>query len=123
MRFYGRRVPALAVPALVVCLVLPGCAGFGRKFNQALPEFMRAEPGAKEMEIISEVRRAREWSPAELEAQEALFRKAEGSLKDKEYSEAISLLEEYLETYPTSRFDERGIKASSAARPKNVASE
>lgn len=106
-------IPIMRAPRHVLFLVLvlavlfSGCRGLGRKFNQALPAFLRSDPGAKEMSIFAEVAQTREWTPEELKAQEDLFNKALKAHSKKRYDDAADVLEDYLDLYPTSRFDER----------------
>lgn len=103
-RFRGMRVASLIILLPAFCCA---CSGLGREFNQALPEFMRSDPGAKEKEIYANVRRAREWSEAELADQRRLFEQAREAFRDGRHDEAASLLEDYLERYPVSSRDEQ----------------
>ena len=96
-------------PILIFALMLmsTGCTGLSREVNQALPEFLRSEPGEAEMEIFRQVRQAREWSEEDLAEQDRLVERI-GSLREqKEWSDAIDLLEEYVEQYAVSRHDEK----------------
>ena len=62
------RKPVLCALAVLLAFAAVGCKNISRRFNQALPEFLRAEPGAVEMKIFAEVRQARDWTPEELKA-------------------------------------------------------
>jgi outer membrane protein assembly factor BamD (BamD/ComL family) len=72
---------------LIVVIASPACRSLGRDINNALPAFLRAEPGKEEMAIFAKVRASREWSEEDLARQKELF-------------------EDYLDQYPTSVYDE-----------------
>lgn len=98
------RNAALVLASLVFLL---GCRGLSREFNQSLPDFLRADPGKEEMQIFAKVRQAREWSEEDLSRQKDLFDEIETDYREGRFETAGDLLEDYLEQYPGSQYDER----------------
>ncbi len=99
----AHRFAALVLAAAA----LAGCRGLSREFNQSLPEFIRADPGAEEMEIFAKIRQTRDWTEEDLNRQKELFDAALGAYEEGRYDEAADLIEEFLEQYPGSVYDER----------------
>jgi outer membrane protein assembly factor BamD (BamD/ComL family) len=98
-------LPALALAVLLVSAVLGACTGLSRDVNQALPEFLRSEPGEEEMVIFQKVRSARDYSPEDLAAQNAQVDAIAALKNEGNWSEAIDRIEDFLEQYPVSRHD------------------
>ena len=93
---------------LLVLLVASaaGCRGLSRDINQSLPEFMRAQPGEEEMEILTRVRRSRTWTEEDLKLQDSRMDQVRERLSEDRLDDAIDLLETYLEDFPNSKADE-----------------
>ncbi len=87
-------------------LLVGGCRSLNRELNQALPGFLRADPGKEEMEIFAKVRQSREWSEEDLARQKEIFDAAKAALDEGRAEEAGDLFEDYLEQYPSSVYDE-----------------
>lgn len=92
---------------LLLLITLTGCTGLSREINQALPEFLRSDPGKEEMEIFRQVRQAREWSEEDLAEQDRLVAGIAALREQKKWAEAIDRIEEYLEQFAVSRHDEK----------------
>ncbi len=100
-----RIVPALLLIGLVG---FQACGSFGRKVNQALPEWMRTEPGAEEKERLVHLRKRVEASPEEKAARAAAFAEAKADYDAENWSAAGDKLESFLSDFPASEFDEEG---------------
>lgn len=97
---------SLALIALLLS-ILPGCSAIGRKMNQALPDFMRSDPGHEEKERLAVLRRGRiEVTPEQRAAQKAAFDAARAEYDAKDYEEAGELFAEFVEDFPASEYDE-----------------
>lgn len=105
MRVQGTPMKS-TITLLLAALALGGCSSIGRELNQAMPAFMRYEPGQEEMEIFMQVRKGREWTPEDLADQERIATEARSAYAEGRYGDTVVLVEEYLERYPTSSFDE-----------------
>jgi TolA-binding protein len=87
-------------------LLLSACSGLGRELNQALPAFMRSDPGADEMAIFEKVRRPREWTEADRKDQQTRVEEIHILRRDKEFGSVDSKIKDFLELYPSSAHDE-----------------
>lgn len=102
-----RGILAPLRPAALLALVLLGaCSGLGREINQALPAFLRSDPGREEMEIFERVRRLREWTPEDLADQDRRVAEIEEHRRNRELGSMESKIKGYLEIYPASVHDE-----------------
>jgi outer membrane protein assembly factor BamD (BamD/ComL family) len=90
----------------VLIIVLASCTGLGREINQALPEFLRSDPGKQEMAILGQVRQARNWSQEDLEEQDRKIAEITRLRSEGAWDEAFDRIEDYLEQFPVSRHDE-----------------
>lgn len=93
------------VPFALV-IVLAGCTGLGREINQAMPEFLRSDPGEEEMMIFRQVRQARDWSQEDLAEQERQVAEITRLRSEGEWDDAVDRIEDYLEQFPVSSHDE-----------------
>ncbi len=85
---------------LMASMILAGCGSFGRKFNQALPDFLRSDPGADELERYQARIRVLNRSKEEAARAKEAFKEAK-SLYDKgDYENAAVAFELFLEDYP-----------------------
>ncbi len=91
---------------LALVPVLTGCSGLSREINQALPEFLRSEPGEEEMKIFRDVSRARGWTEDDLVEQDRAVEDVRQFRKNRNWDDAVDRIEEYLEAFPVSRHDE-----------------
>lgn len=87
-------------------IIMTGCTGLGREINQALPEFLRSDPGQEEMAIFRQVRQAREWTEEDLAEQDRQVSEIARLRTEGDWDEAIDRIEDYLEQFPVSRHDE-----------------
>jgi len=92
---------------LALLITLTGCTGLSREINQALPDFLRSDPGEAEMAIFRQVRQAREWSDEDLAEQDRLVAEIAALRGEKEWSDAVDHIDEYLEQFAVSRHDEK----------------
>lgn len=86
--------------------LLSGCSGFGRKINQALPEFLRSEPGEQEIERLGKRRRSLARTSEEAAQIRMTYEQAAALYKGGEYEEAAEATEDLLEIYPDSAYDQ-----------------
>ena len=105
-RLMATRAGVRACILAGLALLCASCSGLGREVNQALPGFLRADPGAKEMAIFEEVRRSREWSESDLADQAERAASIEELRQAEDYDSVVVQAEEYLEIYPGSTRDE-----------------
>ncbi len=99
----------LSVMLIVVAIssaALSGCSGLGRKINQALPEFLRSDPGEQEIERLGQRRRALSRSTDEVAQIRLLYEQALAMQKRGEHEEAAEAIEQLLEVYPDSSYDQ-----------------
>ena len=89
-----------ALVVLVATVTLAGCGSFGRKFNQALPDFLRSDPGADEMERYQARIRVLNRSKEEAAQAKEAYNEAKGFYDSGDYDNATSAFENYLEDYP-----------------------
>ena len=101
-----RRIVSCLIVGLGVILgVMPGCSGLGRDFNQALPEFLRSEAGADEIQRIESRRRVFQRSAEEKARAKELFNEAEGFFSEERWEAAIDTYVGFLEAYPETEDD------------------
>jgi TolA-binding protein len=92
---------------LVVALVfLAGCTGLGRRVNQALPEFMRGEPGAEEKERMLALQQRLQAPPGASAARTRAFQQARNAYDRCQFDCAADFFEDFIEDYPASEYDE-----------------
>ncbi|MAG57593.1 MAG: hypothetical protein CMJ83_14975 [Planctomycetes bacterium] len=92
---------------IVLAALLSGCTGLSREINQAMPEFLRSEPGEEEMAIFRKVRRTREWTEEDLQDQRDQVANIGRLRAEKEWPDAIARIEDFLEQFPVSKSDEK----------------
>lgn len=97
----GRALIALLVPLLGA----PACSSFGRKFNQALPEFLRSEPGKDELDRYRERVRVLKRSPEDVAAAHRDFLEAKNFVETGDFENGNTALEAYLERWPDTADD------------------
>jgi outer membrane assembly lipoprotein YfiO len=85
---------------------LGGCSGLGRKINQALPEFLRSDPGEEEIARLGKRRRSLTRSVDEVAAIRLSYDQALSMHKRGEHEESAEALEVLIETYPDSSYDQ-----------------
>ncbi len=81
-------------------VVLAGCGSFGRKFNQALPDFLRSDPGADELERYQARIRVLNRSKEETVQAKKAFDEAKKLFDAGDFESAAEAFELYLEDYP-----------------------
>jgi outer membrane protein assembly factor BamD (BamD/ComL family) len=101
MKFRSSHVAVLAAVFL-----LSGCTGLGRRVNQALPEFMRGEPGKEERERIQTLQTRLEAPPGASAARTQAFESAKRAYDNCRFDDAASLFEDFIDDYPSSEYDE-----------------
>ena len=97
-----------AVPFAMLAIVIAfggGCRSFGRKFNEALPEFLRSDPGASEVERYRQRARVLKRTPEEIAAAHESFLAAKALLEAGDYENASVAFEDFLEEYPDTSDD------------------
>ena len=98
---------SLTIVCALALVALTGCSALGRKVNQALPEFIRSDPGKEEKERLAILRRGViEVTPEQKAAQKAAFDVAKAAYDAKDFEEAAELFEEFVEDFPASEYDE-----------------
>ncbi|MCB9833384.1 MAG: outer membrane protein assembly factor BamD [Planctomycetes bacterium] len=97
----------LSLFLLAAALTVTGCSSFGRKFNQALPDFLRSDPGAEELERYQKRVRVLNRSEAEREQAKLAFDEAQAYHDAGEFKQAATALDAYLEAYPDTVDDKR----------------
>jgi outer membrane protein assembly factor BamD len=123
----SRRAAHWGGAALVLgfALALSGCRSLGREVNQALPEFMRSDPGSEELETFAKRRRIANRTPEELARAQRDFEEAKAYYAQGDWKQSISALDIFLESYPDTPFDKEArvlhIKANLAAEEHNDA--
>ena len=85
---------------LLALSFLSGCRSLGREVNQALPEFLRSDPGAEEIERFEQRRRVANRTPEELSRAQTDFEEAKAYFATEEWEQAKTALELFLESYP-----------------------
>ena len=100
-----RAVPARTI-FLAALAALSSCSGLGRELNQALPGFMRSDPGEDEMAIFEKVRRVRDWTEEDLKDQQSRVDVINEHRRNKEFGSVESKVKDFLELYPSSSHDE-----------------
>ncbi len=101
-------MPKRAVPFALIAVVIAfggGCRSFGRKFNEALPEFLRSDPGADEVERYRQRARVLKRTPEEIAAAHEAFLGAKSLLEAGDHENAAVAFEEFLEEYPDTSDD------------------
>ncbi|MFT7619902.1 MAG: outer membrane assembly lipoprotein YfiO [Planctomycetota bacterium] len=81
-------------------LVLGGCGSFGREFNQSLPDFLRSDPGADELERYQARIRVLNRSDEESAQAKASFDTAKAFYEEGDHGNAAPALALFLEDYP-----------------------
>lgn len=81
-------------------LVLGGCGSFGREFNQALPDFLRSDPGAEELERYQARIRVLNRSEEETAQARAAFDQAKALYDDDDFNGAARAFKLFIEDYP-----------------------
>lgn len=97
----------LVFSLLTGVMLTSGCSSFGRKFNQALPDFLRSDPGAEELERYQKRVRVLNRSEAETAEARVAFDEARGFHEAGEFKQAETALEAFLEAYPDTVDDKR----------------
>ncbi len=80
--------------------LLTSCGSFGRKFNQALPDFLRSDPGADELERYQARIRILNRSKEETRHAQEAFDEAKSIHDAGNHEQAAVALELYLEDFP-----------------------
>ncbi len=97
-----------AVPIAMLVMIIAfggGCRSFGRKFNEALPEFLRSDPGAGEVERYRQRARILKRTPEEIAAAHESFLGAKALLEKDDFENASVAFEDFLEEYPDTSDD------------------
>lgn len=80
--------------------LLTSCGSFGRKFNQSLPDFLRSDPGADELERYQARIRILNRSKEETRHAKEAFDEAKSIHDAGDHEQAAVSLELYLEDFP-----------------------
>jgi outer membrane assembly lipoprotein YfiO len=99
-----RAPKSIALLASIV-LVLGGCSGMGRSINQALPEFLRSDPGADEIERYQTRVRVLNRSEEDERIASAAFEEVRAVYESGDWNDAADELEDYLKDYPDTKDD------------------
>jgi outer membrane protein assembly factor BamD (BamD/ComL family) len=91
---------------LVVLALGCGCSALGRKANQALPEFMRGDPGKEEKERIQQIQQRLDAPAGASVARTRAFENAKRLFTQCNFDAAASALEDFIDDFPGSEFDE-----------------
>lgn len=86
-------------------LVLSGCSGFGRKFNQALPEFLRSDPGADEIERYQTRVRVLNRSEEDERLANEAFAEVKAVYDAESWNDAADDIEDFLKDFPDTKDD------------------
>lgn len=100
------KTRSLALVLVAATLCATGCGGLGRKFNQALPEFMRRDPGAEEVDRYQQRVAVLNRSEADRAAARKAYDAALELYQREEWEDAAKAFETYLEDYPDTEVDE-----------------
>ena len=94
------RICLQVLIVLGATLVLGGCGSFGREFNQALPDFLRSDPGADELERYQARIRVLNRSDEEAAQAKKAFNEAKALYDNREFDAAATAFGLFLEDYP-----------------------
>ncbi|MEZ6195488.1 MAG: outer membrane protein assembly factor BamD [Planctomycetota bacterium] len=94
------RASRSVVLVAVLAVVFGGCSGFGRKFNRILPEFLRSDPGADEVERYQTRVRVLNRTEEEARIARAAYDEGRASYEAEDWGAAWPAFESYLKDYP-----------------------
>lgn len=99
-----RSLPLLL--ALFALLLTSGCRSIRRDVREALPEFLRSDPGEKEMEIFRTAKRSLSYGPEDVERQARRVATLRELAKGDDPSDTLDEIDLFLEEEPGSIYEE-----------------
>lgn len=97
--------PFAGVMFLALLACCGGCRSLGREVNEALPEFLRFDPGKEELERYRRRIQVMNRTEEEKAAAEASWQKAKAYYDDGEWYDAAQALQDFLEAFPDTPHD------------------
>jgi|GEM_PF-5157686 outer membrane protein assembly factor BamD (BamD/ComL family) len=109
---------AFTLPLLLIVLVSGGCRSLSRELNDALPDFLRSTPGADEMKILADLKKAEEPAVEDSERQKEALAELRQVRADGDFEECADLAADFTDEWPSSSHDEevRMLRADSLYR-------